>query len=484
LVTLFSLTILYQINQNYTNQLFFKRVYYLLLLILFPIVLVGQGYYNQENFGNSSILLSGNVTGGVADLGLTYYNPARIALVENPVFAINAKAYQFSTIKLENVFGRDDKLGDSNFNEVPSLVAGTFKIEKWENQYFAYAFISKLRSRTNINFINDFEEEDLEGDLEGLDRLTAQLSLENKETDEWIGATWGTKIKDNFSIGVSAFVSIYNYKNNFNLKYSTLDQIQSVDSYSKEFFVRQSSYGMFWKVGLAWKVKKYELGLNIDLPYLEVIKGGRLRLQEYLSGTENDIFKFADFRDIKSNRKEPLGISFGASFPTGKNKIHMKVDWHGKLNEYNRLVIPQVPDVSEGITFKEERRSVVNFGIGAEIFLNEKWNMYGSVSTDFSPFRASSNIFDLIGGDTNDNIDFDANYYHFGMGVDLKMKKVHLIMGLTYATGSDKFEQPIDFPDSNVDFQLNDNPSRITITRWRFIVGLEIPIFGRDLEFK
>jgi hypothetical protein len=460
-----------------------KHYFFNLLLILLPIVLFGQGNYNKENFGNRSILLSGNVTGSVEDLGLTYYNPARIAIVENPIFSINAKAYQFSTIKLKNVFGSDEKLSDSSFDEVPSLVAGTFTIEKWKDHHFAYAFISKIRSRTNINVVKNLESEELMDDLEELDGLTAELNLDNKETDEWFGVTWGTKLKDNLSIGVSAFASVYSYKNKFDLKYVSLDQLQSVNIYNNEIRIQQSSYGMFWKVGLAWKLEKFDFGLNIDLPYLEVYNSGKFRAQEYLSGTENDIFKFIDFKDIKSTRKEPLGISVGAGIPLGKNMIHTKVDWHGKLSEYDRLVIPMVDNVPEGFTFKEERRSVVNFGIGGEFYLNDKWNLYGSISTDFSPFKANANIFDLT-GDEEDDTNFDSNFYHFGLGVDLKMKRVKLIVGSTFSSGSYKFDQPLNFPDPNLDLIANDDPSKITTTRWQFIIGIEVPIFGYDLEFK
>lgn len=105
-----------------------NRFALVILLILVPAVLMAQGYYNQENFGNRSLLLSGTVTGSVDDLGLTYYNPARIALIEDPIFSINAKAYQFSTLSLNNVFGVDSKLSDSKFEGVPSLLAGTFKL--------------------------------------------------------------------------------------------------------------------------------------------------------------------------------------------------------------------------------------------------------------------------------------------------------------------------------------------------------------------
>ena len=138
--------------------------YFLLIIFIIPFLISAQGYYNGENFGNRSILLSGNVTGSVDDLGLAYYNPARLALIEDPVFTINAKAYQFSNLKFENVFGRDSKLDDTKFDGVPSLIAGTFSVEKWEKHHFAYAFLSKERSRLNFNINREIDLDNMEED--------------------------------------------------------------------------------------------------------------------------------------------------------------------------------------------------------------------------------------------------------------------------------------------------------------------------------
>ena len=374
------------------------RVKFIILIaLIIPFLITAQGYYNNENFGNRSLLLSGNVTGSVNDLGLTYYNPARIALIVNPVFSINAKAYQFNSIKFKNVFGRDDKLSSSEFEGVPSLVAGTFKIEKWENHHFAYAFISRQRSNIGINISRELDLENLT-DTGEIDRLVGNLLLNSKERDEWFGGTWGMKIRDNLSIGVSSFVSVYSFRTSYDLRFSSLDQSQDVSFFNNEINLGQNSYGMFWKLGLAWKLKKIDLGLNVDLPYLEVIKNGKFRYQRFLSGTDDgsDEFAYYDFKDLESNRKEPLGISVGAGFPWGKNNFHLKVDWHGNLSEYNRLVIPDTEDGREGFAFKESLRSVINFGAGAEFYINDGLNLYASFSTDFSPVEASANIFDII----------------------------------------------------------------------------------------
>ena len=461
--------------------------YIILVGILGPLCVFGQGNYNGENFGNRSLLLSGNVTGSVDDLGLTYYNPARIAIVENPVFSINAKAYQVSSISLKNVFGRDDKLSDSEFEGVPSLVAGTFKIEKWAKHHFAYSFISKQRTKVQINISREIDLDEIIDDTEDIDRLVGNLLLNNKERDEWFGLTWGMKIRENFSIGVSSYVSVYNYSTNYDLRFSSIDPSQDVSFFNNEINLGQNSYGMFWKLGLAWKLNKIDLGLNVDLPYIEVIKNGKFRYQRYLAGNNDgsDEFAYYDYRDLESSRKEPMGISFGAGLPWGKHKFHLKADWHGNLSEYNRLVIPDSEDGIEGFAFKESLRSVVNFGAGAEIYINDGLNLYASFSTDFSPIEAGANIFDIIINEESEaDANFDADYLHYGFGVEFKLNKVELIMGATYSNAASDFSEPIDFPIDEVEIPVNDDPSRVTVSRWRFIVGLEIPIFGYELEFK
>ena len=458
-----------------------------LLFLLLPLLTIGQGYYNAENFGNRSLLLSGNVTGSVEDLGLTYYNPARIALIESPTFSINAKAYQIKSLSLKNIFGTDTQLSDSRFEGVPSLLAGTFNLDKWENHHFAYAFLSRSRSRVNINARRLGADPDA-GEIEGVTDSASQFVLDNTNTDEWFGLAWGTKIRDNFSIGVSTFVSVYNYKGKYDLRLGVANENDEISLYNNTVNFGQTSYGMFWKVGLAWKLKSFDFGLNIDLPYLEVIKSGKFNYTEVLAANEGeDIFEYAEADDLESNRKEPIGISIGAGIPWKKNTIHLKADWHGAVSEYDRLVIPSF-DTGQGETdefsFKEERKSVINFGVGADFYLSERVNLFASFSTDFTPLVSSATIFDFVGQEDSD-IDLIADYMHYGLGIDLKFTKAQITIGSTYSVASGDFERPIDFPDpEDGEFPDNDELSQFKATRWRFIVGLEFPIFGYDVNFK
>ena len=290
------------------------------------------------------------------------------------------------------------------------------------------------------------------------------------------------KIKDNLSVGISTFVSIYNSKAVYDLGLATLGDVSGVDLFSSKVKYGQSSYGLFLKGGLAWQLNKVELGLNIDVPYLDIINNGKFEYQRFLSGTSDgqDEFEYYNLKDLEAKRKEPLGISLGAGIPLKKHKIHVKADWHGKVSEYDRLVIPAQEEDGENFFIKEELRSVINFGAGVEFYINDHMNFYGSISTDFSPVKSSASIFDLI--ETDSDANFDADYFHYALGFDFKLKKLELVVGATYSTGSTEFGDPIRFPGD--DLPANDNPSHITATRWRFVVGLEIPLFGYELEFK
>lgn len=315
------------------------------LMLVFSLNAISQGYYNQESFGNRSILLSGNVTGSVDDLGMVYYNPARLALVDEPNFTINAKAYQMGSLKVKNVFGRDNKLTDSNFEGLPNMVAGTFKLGKSEKHKFAYAVLTRKNSDVNLGFSREIDAEILE-DFENVDRFLAELNLVDKESDEWFGACWATNLKENLSIGVSTFISVYEYNGNYDLNYSRLDPEANSAVYDNKINFGQNSYGVYFKIALAWNLPKASLGLNINLPYIEAYSEGNMEFKEVLAGIGegNDIFEYAVWDDLESKRKEPIGVSFGLGLPLGKHTIHLKSDWHGKVSEYKRLEIPVIND--------------------------------------------------------------------------------------------------------------------------------------------
>lgn len=468
-----------------------NKIFVNIFLIIFTtssLSLIGQeGNYKFENFGNRSILLNGNVTGSVEDLGLTYYNPARLATVEKTKFSINAKAYQYTTYSLKDGFGENQNLKDSNFEGIPSMVAGTFEVSFLKGEKFAYSLISKSRFSTSLSLDTGVIEADVIEDVEGDELFVGRLNINNKVKDEWFGLTWGKSLSQNFSIGISAFFSIYNHTGSNLLGYAALDTQNEVSFYRNYVAFQEESYGLFLKAGMAWKLNDLELGLKVNIPYLEFFGEGKLAYEEVLSGmgTGNDRFTVVDYKNINADRKRPYGVSIGAGIPIGKSMIHTNLEWHGKIDEYNRLSFPEngneitnqeLPDIK----FEESLKNIINFGLGAEIFFNPKFKGYLSFSSDYSSFKKNANIFDLVNEQRND-VNTAADYYHFGAGVDIKMKWADLILGVIYSNGSSKFERSLNFPNEDVE-NIERNISLLKVERFRVIIGIDIPFVKKELD--
>ena len=164
----------------------------LLLLISFACIYSfgQQGNYKFNNFGNRSILLSGNVTGSVTDLGLTYYNPSRLTEVENTGFAFNARAYQLSSLKLSNFLGDESRVSSTNFNGIPSMAGGTFDLF---GQRFAYSFISKTRTDNVLGYAIDKLNDNIIENYPDASAYKANVLLSTIVKDDWFGLTWAKK---------------------------------------------------------------------------------------------------------------------------------------------------------------------------------------------------------------------------------------------------------------------------------------------------
>jgi hypothetical protein len=185
--------------------------------------------------------------------------------------------------------------------------------------------------------------------------------------------------------------------------------------------------------------------------------------------------------NLVAQRQEPLGISIGTGIPVGKGKLHLNLDYVNGLLIYDRLIIPNIEignSTSTEVLSKEERRDIVNFGAGIEIYINERFKSFASFTTDYNAFISNANIFDLS---TEDSIEINIgeNFIHYSVGIDLKLNFASVILGTTYTNSTAKFVNPIDLNQNTTD--INNQLAEIKYTRWQVVVGLEIPVFEKTL---
>ena len=86
----------------------------------------------------------------------------------------------------------------------------------------------------------------------------------------------------------------------------------------------------------------------------------------------------------------------------------------------------------------------------------------------------NANLFDII-NDNDSEINDQSDFWHFGLGIDLNFKWGDVILGGVYSVSKTDFEQSISIPINNASMVENEN-SRLNINRYRFIIGLEIPL--------
>jgi hypothetical protein len=442
-----------------------------------------QGNYKFSNYGNRSILLSGNVTGSVEDLGLTYYNPARLTEVENTAFAINAKAYELNSLKLTNVVGNQSKLTNNQFGGKPTMAGGTFKLF---GDKFAYSFLSKTRTDINLNYSSNLIPQDILDAFPDEENYAVGINLDTKVKDEWIGLTWATKMTEKLSLGISLFGSIYQFNGSSNLNYA----VQSLDSriayYQNTIGFKQNSYGLIFKIGANYRLENIDIGLNINMPYLELYEKGAFRYKKIIAGdsSDSDLFLDSNLDNLQSQRKEPFGISLGSGISLGRSKLHLNIDYVSGISNYSKI---NVPNINTGelentpVEFEEERKDVINFGAGIEFYMTEKLSSYFSFSTDFNGFSKNANVFDLTSDSEND-INVAEDFIHFGLGIDMKMSWASLVLGTTYAnSGTSEFSRPLN-PEAD-ELNITDNEvAQFEFSRWQFIIGIEIPFLDKKLK--
>lgn len=440
-----------------------------------------QGNYKFNNFGNKSILLSGNVTGSVEDLGVVYYNPSRLVFLKNTGFAFNAKAFQLTSLKISNIAGEESKASNTDFDGVPSMAGGTFNLF---NQQFAYSFLSKSRLNIDFNYTTTDPQSSVEAAFPDLQNYKSNINLVTKLKDEWIGLSWAKLINDNLSLGVSLFGSIYQYKGQSNLNYTLQSTDNSVSSFQYSTGFTQDSYGLIIKIGGNYQFQKFDLGLNINVPYLEVYKKASFHYNNVISGLSNEYDQFYDYelKNLNSKRKEPLGVSLGAGVPFGKSKFHLNLDYISGLSKYDRI---EIPDIDTGdaqptsVLFVERRDDVVNFGAGAELFINEKFKTFFGLSTDFTSFGSNANILDLSSDESKD-INVGEDFLHLSFGFEWKLNWASFVLGTTYTSGSSSFVNPLNISDEGIDLN-NTVTSRLDYRRWQFVVGVEVPFLDNVL---
>ncbi len=468
------------------------RIYISVVFIFLSLQIYGQsGHYWTESFGTRSMLLNGAVIGSVEDLGAVFYNPARISQFESPAFVISGQVYQLNKTTIKNGLGDGLDLKKSDFGGGPSLVSGTFKLGFLEGHHFAYAFLTRSSFNQSFNFAVD-EFGDFVKAFPGEEYFSGQINSNNSLNDEWIGLSWSYPINEKLSIGATGFYS--SFERNAGVKLQL--QAYSPDSSQTGMYIENRAYGfksqsLLAKIGLSWQADRYSFGFIVTTPKFEGISSGNTTYETFLAGIDttgngvnDDVYIISNQDDLDVTHKSPWSVGIGAGVKLGKKSIlHASAEWFSAIPSY--LILQSEPFTGQStgeelqMTIVDDLASVLNFGVGLEVFINENVSMFGSFATDFAAVKTEvDRILDFDG--LINNTTFRADIYHMGFGTDIKTKFADLTIGATYANSRETVKR---------DFTIDDGQDPVTsdaqilYSRWRFLIGFSFP-FLKDMKDK
>ena len=206
--------------------------------------------------------------------------------------------------------------------------------------------------------------------------------------------------------------------------------------------------------------------------------------EEFLSGRglSEDFFRVVNLDELDSKRITATSISYGLGFPVGKSKLHFSADLALDVPEYQRITLPGIP-VEYGLSqfsFNEEFKTVFNFGAGADIYISPSLRVLVSFSSDFPPAIDNPNLFDIV-SQSQSNINLFGDFWHYGFGPDFSFKWGNITLGATYSRSSKRITEAPDIPDGEDDAPLS-LTTAIGFERWRFIIGLGIPLISDKVK--
>lgn len=466
-----------------------KTTFFILILFASENIIGQDAHYWTEQYGNKSMLLSGTVNANVQDLGLVFYNPGRLAQIENPAFVISARVYELTNIRLKDGLDKGRDLKKSSFGGAPNLVAGTFKLPFLKNHHFAYSFLTRYRYNSDVSTRASVDEED-EKDAPFLN-ISAKVKSNNGYNDEWYGLTWSYNLNNVMSIGVSTFATQTSNTKSLEVQLQGLRNDSLVSMVTLNRKIGYDRYGLLWKAGLSAQFEKINLGLTVTTPTVNVYGNGSTNYENYITRVDSmdgesisDVYMESNQSNLHASPKSPWAIGLGISFKFTKSTIHLSSEWFSNIRKYTLLeaepVIGQYPKDTIKLRMVDDLKSVLNFGIGLEHRFNEKIEIFLSGATDYAAIGKDVKYLYEFRESELSKSTFNGNIFHFGGGIALNMKWAELTLGTTYANSKRTVPIPLDISGSDI---INPEESTdLYYSRWRFIVGFSFPFANKISE--
>jgi len=395
-------------------------------------------------------------------------------------------------VEVEVGRGETAELEQANFRGAPSMVAGMFTLPFLQGHSFAYSFLTRRRSKSDL-LLTAEERLDLFPYLPGKESYTGTWEEASDLDENWVGISWAHEVSPRVSVGLSTFGTYLGRKKRIGLGLRTWASTDEVSLLVRSREYRFSSFGLLWKAGIAADLAPFSLGLSLTTPQITAFGSGSIRYEdlrippdstEGIPPTEETVV----FREegLSLTTRSPFAVGGGISWAGSRIVIHLSGEWYSGVSQYLIMGVDSIESQSSRDLHEyrvvDELESVLNFGAGIEWRVSDAFSAYGSIVKDASaapkdPFRPFA-----FGNQISNSIS-QADGFHLGAGVSLEAKWVDLTAGVTYGSTRERVENPLTSGGAGFG-QLIPGPGELELTsrRWRFLVGFVIPMIEGTSE--
>lgn len=399
-----------QMLDLYHHKAIRKKIISGILLLGMVSGIHAQDHYWGQQYGGHATLTGGTAVVGVNDHSCIYYNPGALSFLDTVRVTASTFAGGFEVIRMKNGAGDGLQLNSTRANILPQLLAGTINIPKVPRLKLVYGLLT--RSRTNIRLSQENEMMyDVIPAAPGSERYKALGDYTYSSVEQWSGLGLAYKIGKNWAVGVSSFGSYLN----LDVKVIENAQVEAVSN-GVPYIATVNEYSsvlinqvtQVFKVGVAMRSKRIQVGAAVTLPGIRIWGEGRMsksfeayNMNQYPTDTtipaqRHPSLVIADLqRGLKSRYRIPFSASAGLKIHFPKFSLSASLEYfmgfknRNILNGEDRAVYRPVPlyggDTIPGfMQLQTGARAVINAGIGAEIKFKTNMAVLLGLRTDFS----------------------------------------------------------------------------------------------------
>ncbi len=390
-----------------------------------------DAHYWNLFYGTEATLLGGTVIGSASDLSATYYNPGMLAVNKEKGLLLGANIYSYQRYTVKGYGAKDVIQG--RLAPAPGLIAGRIPLDSTSIGGIAYSILTRQSIDATLEgrFVG---QRDVLGNDGAAESFSSDLTLGASLSDTWVGATIFRLLDPSVGFGVTTYAAVRTQKTRSTAIGDALGSDGTTfGSTSRIADVNYTNVRLLWKLGVGVNLDPFTFGLTVTTPSVNLFGTGSVLISYsrlVSDTTQKPILLANNQEDLASLYKTSWAIGIGMGYRFGEMRVHFSAEWYAAVPQFTVLETTTFTGQSDGMVHSsvitDERRSVVNAGVGLQYAISPVVAVYGSVVTDFS--------YVLPG--TSSNLSLSPwDLLHISFGTVLSFRTVDITAGLSFAGG-------------------------------------------------